>query len=173
MFAPYESIELFKWVISQKEIIISKDWFNIIKEWDINKLYLKAYPNNCIVDKIKDFKVINKSWKKIVLKIFTQENSFFFLDIKDIKKEKVQKTKCIRKDNEWLYENIEKEKTTIYYFIYKDNEIEKCDSTYIKWESNIIWKSIWPYQEDELYIKEKYFPKPSIKNQFFKLFKKK
>ncbi len=170
MFAPYESIEWVKWVIPQKEIIISKDWFNIVKEWDINKLYLEEYPNNILIENIQDFEILEKNENYTILKIFI-DDWYIILDIQETKKDKINKLENIYRNEQWNYEEIEKEKNTINYYIYRKNKIENCNSTYIKWESNTIWKSIWEYTKENIHIKKKYFKK-TAKEFLFDLFSK-
>lgn len=177
MFAPYEVVEWWiQWKKIDKKIIFTKDWFNIVKEWDTNKLYLEEYPNNNLIDNIQDFKIIEKDKNTTIIKIIITDNEYYILDIKSIEKNKVNKMNRIfdkseNKDWEWKNIIIKKDKIDINYNIYKKDKIEKCTSTYIKWESNMIWKSAWEYTKEEKHIKKRYF-KESITQKLFNLFSK-
>ncbi len=171
MFAPYESIEWIQWRSVEKKLILTKDWFNIVKEWNTNKLYLEEYPNNSLIDNIQDFEILEKNKKYTILKIFFNENNYSLIKITDIERKEVNRLNRIQVN--WIMENeiIKKDEITINYFIYWKEKIENCDSIYVEWESNLIWKSIWEYTKDELMFKRKYL-KETITQKLFNLFLK-
>jgi len=170
MFAPYEMIEWKKSKVD-KELILSKNWFLIIKENNINKLYLEDFPNNCLIENIKDFKILEKWEKNTILKVFI-DKSYIILDITNTQKEIIKKFENTNKNWKWWYEEVKKNKNEIIYYIYTENKIKKCESNYIEGENNTIWQSSWEYTKDKLHIKKKYFP-ITTKEKLLNLFRKK
>jgi len=153
---------------TKTELILSKDWFKIVKENNINKLYLEDFPCNCLVENIKDFKILEKWENNTVLKVFI-DNSYIIIDIKDKQTEIINKLEHINKNWERWYEKVEKKKCSITYNVYGPDKVKYCNSDYIEWESNTIWESSWEYTKDELHIKKKHF---WIITNLFNLFSK-